>query len=80
MTHSCSLQVLDLSSNNLASAIPGTWSADGAFPALRELRLDSNQLTGPLPPGWTNLTMLEVATLQNNNFVGEEFSTLLQSV
>ncbi|BDA50369.1 probable leucine-rich repeat receptor-like protein kinase PEPR2 [Coccomyxa sp. Obi] len=70
-----SLQELVLVSNNIQGTLPGSWSADGAFPSLRLLALDLNwQLTGPLTQTWgtagSSMRRLEVLTLGRCNLTG----------
>ena len=52
----------------MQGTLPETWSASGAFPALRLLSLDLNwRLTGPLTKTWgtngSGMRKLEVLTL-----------------
>lgn len=44
------LQVLDLAGNELNGTLPVTWGEPGSFPALTQLNLNNNQLTGPVVP------------------------------
>ena len=39
-----------LNDNRLNASIPAAWGGQGAFPQLSLLRLDSNALSGTLPP------------------------------
>ncbi|BFG22001.1 hypothetical protein CerSpe_082750 [Prunus speciosa] len=60
----CSLQSLDLSSNDLTGSLPDLTNL-----SLQSLDLSSNDLTGSLPD-LTNLSSLEVLRLNNNKFSG----------
>lgn len=72
-----SLQVLDLSSNNLSGPIPSeicTW-----LPFLTRLDLSNNQFTGSIPPNIGKCTYLNELSLASNKLSGSipyEFSSL----
>ncbi len=66
--HLASLEYLDLGDNLLSgSSLPSEWSQ---FVRLQELRLDDNQLTGPLPSEWSQLVRLERLSLSHNGLTG----------
>jgi hypothetical protein len=58
---------LDLSYNGLAGTIPGDLLS--SLPELRTLRLNSNAISGSVPPEIAYLTNLEGLFLHNNDFV-----------
>ncbi|CAK0772056.1 hypothetical protein CVIRNUC_003924 [Coccomyxa viridis] len=69
------LQTLDLVGNGLTYNLPDGWSSKGAasWPALRDLHLDANLMTGTLPASWGaggSFPMLSNLTLANNNLSG----------
>ncbi|KAK6913181.1 Serine-threonine/tyrosine-protein kinase, catalytic domain [Dillenia turbinata] len=72
-----SLQVLDLSGNNLSGSIPSqicTW-----LPFLVTLDLSSNDFTGEIPPDLVNCMYLNYLILSNNKLSGSipyQFSSL----
>ncbi|XP_008796883.2 probable LRR receptor-like serine/threonine-protein kinase At4g36180 [Phoenix dactylifera] len=61
------LRRLSLSRNAFSGEIPGF----SAAPALEELYLDNNLLSGPIPPGLATLPALRRLELQTNNLTGE---------
>ena len=67
-TQAQTLQILDVSSNQLEGAVPSEW---GGIANIRELNLSNNQLSGIVPREvgtWKSLTILRLA---NNRFAGE---------
>jgi len=57
-----------------AGSLPGSWGAQGAFPALRVLAAKNNSLEGTLPPAWGNSTTalpsLTILSLDANRLSG----------
>lgn len=47
LTCSVACQVLNISGSNVTGALPLTWGSPGALPALVELELGHNSITGP---------------------------------
>lgn len=64
-----SLQLLDLSSNNLSGEIPSNISA--IIPYVVNLDLSSNSFSGEIPVNLANCTYLNVLNLENNRLSGE---------
>ncbi|MFY8000348.1 MAG: IPT/TIG domain-containing protein, partial [Candidatus Kapaibacteriota bacterium] len=68
LTQAQTLQVFDVSNNELEGEIPQEWSG---IVNIREMSLSNNRLSGAVPrgiAGWQSLTVLRLA---NNNFSGE---------
>eukprot|EP00887_Chlorella_sp_A99_P005875 scaffold1.g5875.t1 len=61
-----SLQTLVLSDLGLRGTLP-EWGGAGALPTLRELHLQTNNLTGSIPPSWAQLPSLQRVYLQPGN-------------
>lgn len=68
LAEATSLEVLDLSSNNLNEEILPTLI--GNLSILTSLLLSNNDLTGPMPPFHWNLGSLKHLSLENNRFSG----------
>ncbi|XP_010933760.1 brassinosteroid LRR receptor kinase-like [Elaeis guineensis] len=64
------LRRVSLSRNAFSGEIPGFSDAPAPAPALEELYLDSNLLSGPIPPGLATLPALRRLELQMNNLTG----------
>jgi len=64
------LEVIDLSSNNLAGELPTEIPSDEAYRPLLFLGLYDNNLSGPLPEALMNLTGIDHMDLSLNNFEG----------
>jgi hypothetical protein len=62
-----SLEILDLSYNQLTGELPDAFAAMGS---LRELLLDVNRFTGPLPDVWARLPNLQKIFLSENQLTG----------
>ncbi|KAE8657411.1 Leucine-rich repeat (LRR) family protein isoform 2 [Hibiscus syriacus] len=65
------LQFLDVGNNHVVSTIKQLISIDGCFPALRNMYLNNNYLTGGTPAQLANLTDLEILYLSHNKLSGE---------
>ncbi|KAL9250594.1 Brassinosteroid LRR receptor kinase-like protein [Drosera capensis] len=63
------LEVFDLSSNNVSGAIPSGFCRNGRA-SLRELYLQNNLITGPIPPSLGNCTQLVSLDLSFNYLSG----------
>ncbi|NNF03172.1 MAG: hypothetical protein HKN17_01795, partial [Rhodothermales bacterium] len=64
---------IDLQDNNLTGPLPSSWAAlvgGGAFRDLRNLNLDGNNISGPVPPVLGQLANLQTLTLNDNNLSG----------
>ncbi|KAK7322436.1 hypothetical protein VNO77_25815 [Canavalia gladiata] len=66
---STSLEVLNLSSNNLSSSI-FTWVENVGGGSLMNLQLDGNHLKGPIPNVFANMFSLEILDLSKNELEG----------
>ncbi|KAJ8570002.1 hypothetical protein K7X08_006579 [Anisodus acutangulus] len=61
---------LDVGNNRLVGTIRELIRVEGCFPALRNLYLNSNYLTGGIPAQLANLTNLEILYLSYNKMAG----------
>ncbi|KAJ6982595.1 leucine-rich repeat receptor-like protein kinase [Populus alba x Populus x berolinensis] len=64
------LRHLDVGNNHLVGTIRELIRLDGCFPALRNLYLNDNYLTGGVPAQLSNLTSLEILHLSHNRMTG----------
>ncbi|AED97441.1 Leucine-rich repeat [Arabidopsis suecica] len=64
------LRHLDVGNNHLVGTIRELIRFDGSFPALRNLYLNNNYLSGGIPAQLSNLTNLEIVYLSYNKFIG----------
>ncbi|KAJ4973066.1 hypothetical protein NE237_006240 [Protea cynaroides] len=64
------LRHLDVGNNHLVGTIRELIHFEGSFPALRNLYLNNNFLTGGIPAQLANLTNLEILYLSNNKMSG----------
>ncbi|KAK1291017.1 hypothetical protein QJS10_CPB18g00562 [Acorus calamus] len=63
-----SLIVLDLSSTGLSGSLPSDFGLH--FPALQQLYINGNRLTGSIPNSLSNASKLDLVELSNNMFTG----------
>ncbi|CAI0394315.1 unnamed protein product, partial [Linum tenue] len=64
------LRHLDVGNNHLVGTIRELIRIEGCFPALRNLYLNNNYLTGGVPAQLANLTNLEILHLSSNKMTG----------
>ncbi|THG18661.1 hypothetical protein TEA_005340 [Camellia sinensis var. sinensis] len=62
------LQVTDFKNNSLSGSLPLDIQYD--LPFLKELRLDSNKLSGQFPPSLWECKWLQILSLESNDFTG----------
>lgn len=68
-----SLQTLNLASNALSGALPGSWGSGGGWQKMAQIDLAENRLNGSLPALWGeawSFPRLQLLTLDSNRFSG----------